>query len=165
METQTNPFLAEIEHEAISTGHLLERVPASRMAWRPHPKSMSLGQLALHVATIPANIATLLEGSGVEAANLAVHPEAASDREIREAWQNTLGTVREKLKSSTEVEHSWSITTEGKPLLTLPHSAVRRMLMLNHWYHHRGQLTVYLRLLDVPIPSIYGPSADEDPFA
>lgn len=101
----------------------------------------------------------------MEAAVLIIHPQTDSVKEIHEAWQNTLATVREKLQSSDEEDHSRSITKEGRPLLTLPQSAVRRMLMLNHWHHHRGQLTVYLRLLDVLIPSIYGPSADENPFA
>ena len=83
---------------------------------------------------------------------------------LRRAWTDCLGTVREQLGREFGADSNWSISQNGKALMTLPKSAARRMLMLNHWYHHRGQLTVYLRLLDVAVPSIYGPSADENPF-
>ncbi|MFN7919711.1 MAG: DinB family protein [Bryobacteraceae bacterium] len=160
-----NPYSMEFEQEAAATGRLLQRVPEERLPWRPHQKSMSLGELALHVATIPASVAELLGGDGVEAASLLVHPEARSVSEIGQAWERTLATTRALLSSTGDDHEPWSIRKGGQPALTIPKGAARRMLMLNHWYHHRGQLTVYLRLLDVPVPSVYGASADENPFA
>jgi len=163
--TNSYEILAEIEQEAAATGRLLERLPADRLAWRPHPKSMSLGQLGLHVATIPAGCNAAIAGGATEAADLVHHPECTSLDEIRRAWTDNLHSVREQLKRDTEADSQWSLSQDGRGLLTLPKSAARRMLMLNHWYHHRGQLTVYLRLLNIPVPSVYGPSADENPFA
>ena len=157
-------LLAEIEMEATATGRLLERVPAGRLAWRPHPKSMTLGQLALHVATIPASYAGAIAGSAAEAAEIVIHPECNSLDDLRRAWTNNLASVRELLGRADDGEAPFSIAQNGKALLTLPKANARRIFVLNHWYHHRGQLTVYLRLLDIAIPSIYGPSADENPF-
>ena len=162
MNTSIEALISEFEHESAATGRLLERLPADRLGWRPHPKSMTLGALALHVATIPAGMAKLLCGPGVEAVDILAHPEAASLEEIRQAWQETVATFRENIALGQEGSDAWSVTRNGKPVLTIPKHVARRLLMLNHWYHHRGQLTVYLRLLDVPLPAVYAASADEN---
>jgi uncharacterized damage-inducible protein DinB len=162
MNTSIEALISEFEHEAAATGRLLERMPADRLPWRPHPKSMTLGALGLHVATIPAGMAQLLGGAGVEAAAVLPHPEPASLEEIRQAWQDTTATFRENVTLAQDSSDSWSVTRQGKPVLTIPKHVGRRLLMLNHWYHHRGQLTVYLRLLDVPLPAVYAASADEN---
>ena len=162
----SSEFLAEIEHEAASTGRLLERIPAGRLDWRPHPKSMSLGQLGMHVATIPSRYAEIIANDAIEVADLVNHVGCDSLEELRQAWALNLASVREQIRQAAVAPDSnWSVARDGKPLLTLPKATARRLLMLNHWYHHRGQLTVYLRLLDIPVPSVYGPSADENPFA
>jgi uncharacterized damage-inducible protein DinB len=164
MTTQlANTLLEEIEHELVATGKLLDRLPESRLGWRPHPKSMSLGQLALHVATIPAGIAASLEAGGAEAADLLTHPAAESVAGIQAAWGRTMAYLRQNPIAANDGE--WSVRHAGRVVMTLPKATVSRFLMLNHWYHHRGQLTVYLRLLDVPLPAVYVASADENPFA
>lgn len=164
MHTSSAALLTEFEHEAIATGRLLERLPAASLSWRPHPRSLTLGALALHIATIPGNLASLAEGEGVEAKDI-VLPEAESLDQIREAWRQGMKTVREKLTCAKDPGGEWSITIDQVPAMTITKDAVRRLLMLNHWYHHRGQLTVYLRLLDVPIPAVYGWSADDNPLS
>ena len=159
--TTENAFLEEIEHEAIATGKLLDRIPETKLDWRPHPKSMSLGALALHVATIPALLAGSLAAGGAEATELLTHPAARSVAEIRAAWSRTMAYVRQ---NPVPAQGDWTVKHAGKVAMTLPKAAVSRFLMLNHWYHHRGQLTVYLRLLEIPLPAVYVASADENPF-
>ena len=164
MTTQSaNALLEEIEHEAVATGRLLDRIPEGKLDWRPHPKSMSLGQLALHVATIPAALAASLQAGEAEATDLLTHPAAASLAEIHDAWRRTVAYLKENPIQACDGQ--WRVKHAGTVALTLPKAAVSRFFMLNHWYHHRGQLTVYLRLLDVPLPAVYVASADENPFA
>ena len=164
MNTQlAKALLEEIEFEAVATGKLLDRVPEGKLDWRPHPKSMSLGALALHVATIPAAMAASLQAGGAETTDLLTHPPATSVAAIHAAWNNTMAYLRQNPISTTEGE--WSVKHAGQVAVTLPKATVSRFFMLNHWYHHRGQLTVYLRLLDVPLPAVYVASADENPFA
>jgi len=164
MTTQlANALMQEIEHEAIATGKLLDRIPEGKLDWRPHPKSMSLGELALHVATIPAAMAASLQAGGAETTELLNHPAAKGVAEIQDSWSRTLAYLRQNPISVSDGE--WSVKHAGNVAVTLPKTAVSRFFMLNHWYHHRGQLTVYLRLLDVPLPAVYVASADENPFA
>ena len=156
-------LLEEIEHEAIATGKLLDRIPEQKLNWRPHPKSMTLGELALHVATIPAAIAASLRAGSAEATDLLTHPAAANVADIQASWSRSMAYLRANPPSAIEGE--WIVNHAGKVAVILPKASVSRLLMLNHWYHHRGQLTVYLRLLDVPLPAVYVASADENPFA
>jgi uncharacterized damage-inducible protein DinB len=142
-------MLLELAREATTTRRMLERVPNDKLAWKPHAKSMSLGQLALHVAAAPGQIAALLRQDAVE----------TLDRSLQEAQQ-----VLQGMDDQTAVS-SWTLVRGDKHLFAAPKITVARSILLNHWYHHRGQLSVYLRLLDVPLPSVYGPSADENPFA
>ena len=160
------PLIAELEQEAKTTRRVLERVPGDQLSWRPHPKSMSLGQLALHVAAIPGSISRLLANDIFEAPRF-VHPEAASVSELIPALEESVSLAQEFLGSLDEARAAgiWKLVKDGRELMAVPRIRAVRMIMLNHWYHHRGQLSVYLRLLNVSLPSIYGPSADENPFA
>ena len=159
-------MLAELEQEAAATRRVLERVTQQHLAWRPHAKSMSLGQLAQHVATIPGNVARgasidVLESPGF------VHPEATSAAELLTLLDQSLAQARD-LVSGMDDERmmaTWRLTKDGRDILAVPRMAFLRSVMLNHWYHHRGQLLIYLRMHDVPVPSVYGPTADENPFA
>ena len=160
-----DPILAELEQESQTTRRVLERVPEGKLTWRPHPKSMSLGQLALHLATAPGVVATIAFQDRVEAPSFE-QPEAKSRAEILEAFTQGLATAKDLLTTIDDARAMaiWTLARGGKVLLAVPRLAMIRAILLNHSYHHRGQLSVYLRLLNVPVPSIYGPSADENPF-
>lgn len=160
-------FVGELEQEAAATTRLLERVPQDKLAWRPHPRSMTLGQLALHVATIPGSLADFGRRETTEAADLVEHPEPAASTDFPQTLRQSIGAAQAFLRQldAAGLQATWTLAKSGRALLQLPRGVYVRALMLNHWYHHRGQLTVYLRLLDVPLPSVYGPSADTDPFA
>ena len=160
------PLIAELEKEAQTTRKLLERIPADKLSWQPHPKSMSLGQLALHVATIPGAISLMLANDIFEAPQFN-QAEAASTAELVPALEESVRMAREFLTNLDDARAAaiWKLVKSGRELVAVPRGSVIRTIMLNHWYHHRGQLSVYLRLLNIPLPSIYGPSADENPFA
>src|SRR5579872_1613780 len=162
----TSAFLQELDHEAGTTRRVLERVPTDKLAWKPHDKSMSLGALAMHTAMVPCTIAgwaTVSEfeftGEKAPVAHSTADILAAHDASARKAKEILAGLGDAGLAAS------WKVSAGGKHLFEMPKAALVRNIALNHWYHHRGQLSVYLRLLDVPVPSIYGPSADENPFA
>ena len=161
-------LLNELYQEAAVTRRVLERVPGDKLEWRPHPKSMSLGQLAMHVASIPGNLSRLVQADEFDASQANFTPPSPSNvEEIFTAHDESLRAAQDYLGSVDEEtsRESWRLTFKGKEVFTAPRGGVIRSLMLNHWYHHRGQLSVYLRLLDVPVPVIYGRSADENPFA
>jgi uncharacterized damage-inducible protein DinB len=159
-------LLAELEQEAQTTQRVLERIPQAHLSWRPHPKSMSLGQLALHVATVPGNVAELA-ALDVAPPPTFEHPEAKTSSELVPSLQESVSRARRALGSFDDAKMSatWRLQRAGQDVLAMPRVALVRAIMLNHWYHHRGQLLVYLRLLNQPVPSVYGPTADENPFA
>ena len=159
-------ILAELDRESQTTKRLLDVIPEDKLSWKPHPKSRSLGQLAMHIAMIPGAVAAYAEEDSHEMGGGRPTPQPTSRREITDAFTANLASARESLKKMDDarVMGTWSGTRGGKTLFSMPRIGVLRTVMLNHNYHHRGQLSVYLRLLDVPLPSIYGPSADEDPF-
>lgn len=161
-----DPILAELDQEAATTRRVLARVPQAQLSWRPHAKSMTLGKLALHVATNPGNVASLASGEGLTVPPKFTQPEATSHQEIMDAFEASLEQARALLGGMDDARalSLWTMSRDGKTVMSMPRLALLRAIMLNHWYHHRGQLTVYLRLLDVPVPSVYGPSADENPF-
>jgi uncharacterized damage-inducible protein DinB len=164
----TTAFLAEFEHEARTTRRVLERVPADKLAWKPHPKSMSLGRLAMHVAMAPGVIYGWALQDETEFGGGRT-PDPVTTEEILAAHDKSAVTVKQILTtmSDEDVHKVWRAKPKGggAALFSMPKVALMRNLGMNHIYHHRGQLSVYLRLLDVPVPSIYGPSADENPFA
>jgi uncharacterized damage-inducible protein DinB len=159
-------LLQELEHEAQTTRRVLERVPQEHLAWKPHPKPYSLGQLALHIAQLPGMVAELSMQSPAappafvqEEARRSADLVPALDQAVAKA-QSLLGGLDDQAAMDT-----WRLVVGDRELMAMPRVALLRAIMLNHWYHHRGQLTVYLRQLNVPVPSVYGPSADENPFA
>lgn len=157
--------LMELEQETRSTRRLMERLPADKLSWRPHRKSYSLGQLALHITTIAPGVAALAERDATEPPNFQ-QAEAKSKQEVLESLDRGLSEARERLGrfEDAAMMAPWSLKQNGKTLMTLPRAAMIRTFMLNQHYHHRGQLTVYLRELDVPLPPVYGPTADEPAF-
>jgi uncharacterized damage-inducible protein DinB len=159
-------FLAEMDQEAKTTRRVLERVPGDKLAWRPHEKSMSLGELAMHVATIPGGVAQALAKDSMEVSGASARPAPKSASELVPALEESVKTAKQVIGGFDDQKAMgiWKITMGGKELMAAPRVAGVRAIMLNHWYHHRGQLSVYLRLLNVPVPSIYGPSADEKPW-
>ena len=166
--SMSQAFLQEFDHEAKTTRKVLERVPTDKLSWKPHAKSMSLGELALHTAQTPGMICgwacqedTKFDGGGDKPA------PAKTTAEIVAAHDKSVATMKETMGQLGDggLMKGWKATAGGKALFEMPKAALIRNIALNHWYHHRGQLSVYLRLLDVPVPSIYGPSADENPFA
>jgi uncharacterized damage-inducible protein DinB len=162
------PMMGEIQQEAEITRRVLERVPADKLSWKPHPKSMSLGALALHIASIPGGISKLaqVDEFDVSAANFDA-PTPANKEEIFTTLDGSVKAAQEYLggMSESSAVANWRMTAGPKEIFAMPRIALLRSIMLNHWYHHRGQMSVYLRLLDVPVPVIYGRSADENPFA
>ena len=159
-------LLQELEHEAQTTRRVLERVPGDRLTWKPHDRSMSLGQLALHIATVPGAIAEISQISPFPVPKFE-QPAAQSAAELVPALEQSLEKARTILRKLDDADLAkvWRVVDGDREVMALPVGAVLRSIMLNHWYHHRGQLSVYLRQVGVPVPSIYGPSADENPFA
>ena len=159
-------LLAELEQEAATTRRVLERIPQEHLSWRPHPKSMSLGQLALHVALVPGLVA---ENAALDIAspNSFIQPEAATAAELVPALAESVAKAKRALGAYDDAKMTamWRLQKDGRDVLAMPRVAFVRAIMLNHWYHHRGQLLVYLRLLNLSVPSVYGPTADENPFA
>lgn len=161
-------MLEEFREEAAITKRSLDRVPADKLGWKPHPKSMALGQLAWHVATIPGGIARIAQQDSFDVLSGSfVPPQPKSLEEVLTAYQQSVRDADKFLTGLTEEQArgSWRLMRGDRQIFQQPRAAVLRTIMFNHWYHHRGQLSVYLRLLDVPVPVIYGRSADEDPFA
>jgi uncharacterized damage-inducible protein DinB len=159
-------ILMELEQEAQTTKRVLDRIPDNKLAWRPHPKSYSLGQLALHIASAPGNVTAIAAQDTIEAPNFA-QAEAKNRQEVLDTFSKSLESAKDTLKTMDDARLAapWTLTKNGKVIMSVPRIGFLRSVLMNHVYHHRGQLSVYLRMLDVPVPSIYGPSADENPFA
>jgi uncharacterized damage-inducible protein DinB len=163
----TASVAAEFRDEAKTTRRVLERVPAGKLTWKPHDKSLSAGQLALHIATVPGRFGPLLQKAEHEVdPNGFQFPEPKSTEEILAVFDQSVSEAGAFLAGLTDEQAraNWTLKARGQTLFTKSKLDIIRMIMLSHVYHHRGQLSVYLRLLDVPVPSIYGPSADENPF-
>lgn len=155
----------ELDQEKETTRRVLERVPGDRLAWKPHDKSMSLGQLALHVATLPGSIAEMSQHSPFTMPQF-TQPSATTAAELLPTLNESVANARRHLGtlSDADLAKMWRLMEGEREIFAVPLGGLFRTIMLNHWYHHRGQLSVYLRQLNVPVPSIYGPSADENPF-
>ena len=158
----TAELLAELDQEAEVTRSVLERVPDEKLSWKPHQKSMSLGQLAHHVANLPLGIAELVSELVREVPAVPA-PEAQSVSELLSTFENSIAFARAKFSEWGDegLAAIFRLTSGGVTMIERPRGGVIRSLMMNHVYHHRGQLTVYLRLLDVSLPWVYGPTADE----
>lgn len=163
----SNAMLNELQREAAITKGVLERVPEDKFAWKPHEKSMSAGQLAMHIATIPAGMCRLASLDEFDVASANPNPPIPGSREeLLKALESSVAAASEYFSALTPEAGSatWRLTAKGREIVAMPRIEMLRSLLLNHWYHHRGQLSVYLRLLDVAVPVIYGRSADERPF-
>jgi len=156
-------LLAEFDHEMGTTRRLLERVPDAKFDWKPHEKSMTLGGLATHLSNLPNWGTTILSDMSYDLAagppNLA---QAASRAEVLAQFDSAIARTRAALdKTDAELQSQWKLKRGDQELFSLPRSAAFRTFVLYHVVHHRGQLSVYLRLNDVPVPAMYGPTADE----
>ena len=157
-------IIQELSHERIATREVLSRIPEDKWDWKPHEKSMELGRLGSHIAETYSWAASILEMDVFELDMESYVPFAAkSSAELLEAFDARVDEALSLLAGQSD-EHllaTWKMVVGGNVMMEMPRIAVIRMFLISHTIHHRGQLTVYLRLNDVPLPSIYGPSADE----
>lgn len=166
MTTMAQTFLAEFEREAVTTRKFLEQLPGDQLQWKPHEKSLSAGQLALHIAAAPGGIIQLAVQDEVPAFDFTKpFPVPASVEEVLAAHDTSVATVQQALPTigDERMDQPWRAVRDGVVVLELPRKAVIRNILLNHIYHHRGQFGVYLRLLGAKVPAAYGPSGDETP--
>lgn len=159
-------LLEEFERETPTTRKFLERVPEDKLLWKPHEKSLTAGQLALHIAMSPQGVIQL--GAPDEAAIPDFgggFPQPTSIQEVLDSLEQGLPVVRDYLSTvgDERLLQQLPFTVAGKTVMTMPRHVFLRSILLNHWYHHRGQLGVYLRLLGANVPPSYGPSGDEKP--
>lgn len=160
-------LLPEFDHEMANTRKVLARVPEDKFGWKPHEKSMTLGRLATHVAELSGWVSTTLETESLDFAPPGGPPyqpqTAASHAALMQLFEKNMAAARTAIAAASDAQWMapWSLLSGGQTLFTLPRVAVLRGMVINHMIHHRGQLTVYFRLNDVPVPALYGPSADE----
>jgi uncharacterized damage-inducible protein DinB len=155
-------LVAELTQESKSTVRMLERVPVDKLSWAPHPKSMTLGRLAWHLVSIPVVVTQLLATAAFDLAD-ARPPQMPEQPDLVGAFSGNIDRVRDALASMDDdaLRAPFALSRRGVLINEIPKQVMIRSILLNHSYHHRGQLSVYLRLLDVPVPAIYGTSADE----
>jgi uncharacterized damage-inducible protein DinB len=159
-------LLPEFDHEMGSTRRLLERVPEAELAWRPHEKSFPLGHLASHIANLPTWVGMTLDTTEFDVAQLGDEARpgpVASRAELLQRFDDNVKQARARIDEQLDAAFlvPWTFKNDGQVMFTMPRLSVLRTFVMNHLIHHRGQLTVYLRLRNVPLPSIYGPTADE----
>lgn len=160
-------ILPEFDQEMANTRKVLERIPDDKMNWKAHPKSNTIGWVASHLAEIPGWVAGTLTGDSWDIAPPGEEPyrtpNLATRAEVLAAFDRAVAEARPAIEATSDAEFmkSWSLLMGGQPIITLPRIGVVRSFVLNHTIHHRGHLCVYLRLNDVPVPGMYGPSADE----
>jgi uncharacterized damage-inducible protein DinB len=164
-------LLPEFDMEMDNTRRTLERVPDDKFGWKPHEKSGTLGWMATHVATIPNWAKITMEQDSLDIAPAAggsdsVPPRPSNRKDLLDIFDKNRAEARAALAAGDDAAYAqpWALLMGGKQLFSEPRSAVLRRMVLNHIIHHRGQLTMYLRLLNVPVPALYGPSADEQTF-
>jgi uncharacterized damage-inducible protein DinB len=158
-------FMDELDREAKATLRVLERVPKDKLDWRPHPKSRTIGELAWHIAKLPSLAVMGLREGKRETSGARPPDRAGSD--FAGTYRESLNAIRNELSTTPDdrlLNETFSFLKDGQPVITLPKAAFLRTVILNHLVHHRGQLTVYLRLLDVAVPVVYGSTADENAF-
>jgi uncharacterized damage-inducible protein DinB len=163
----TDALLPEFDQEMANTRRTLERVPDDKLTWKPHPKSWTMGSLATHISNMTGWMTDTITKDSFDIAPAGAPPykeePVASQKELLERFDKNVTAARAALAGSSD-EHllqSWSLLATGKTLFTMPRIACIRSFVMNHVIHHRAQLGVYLRLNDIPVPAIYGPSADE----
>jgi len=161
-------ILDEFERELGTTRKFLERMPEEKLTWRPHEKSMTAGQLALHIAQVPEGVLGLTLADEATAPDFSKErPQPASPSEVLDALDRSAAFVRQTLPTidDARMRDTFTVVRDGRTIMSVPRALFLRNVLLNHWYHHRGQFGVYLRLVGAKVPSSYGPSGDESPFA
>ena len=155
----------EFETQAAVTRRFLERLPEERLTWKPHQKSMSAGQPALHLARTPGGTVRFAQQNPAQAPDFAGVPQPSSLGEILNTFEESISTVKTLLPQfdDARMQETWRMVQGDREVLALPRAQFLRDIMLNHWYQHRGQFSVYLRLLNVAVPASWGSSADEAP--
>ena len=160
-------LLPEFDQEMANTRKALERIPDDKFDWKPHEKSGAMGWLANHLANLPSWTVFTINQDSLDLAPPGAEPfkvePKKSRREVLEDFDKNVAAARAAITAASDEElfNPWTLLKGGVTLMTLPKIAVLRSFVMNHIIHHRGQFTVYLRLNDIPVPSIYGPSADE----
>jgi uncharacterized damage-inducible protein DinB len=165
-DTVAQAFLEEFEAQAPITRRFLERLPEDKLSWKPQEKSMTAGQLAFHIASTPGGVVRFVQTSPAQAPDFAAFPQPASGGEILQKFDESVATVREILPTIDDaaMNETWRLMAGGKEVLAQPRWQFLRDVMFSHVYQHRGQFSVYLRILNVPVPASWGPSADEPPL-
>jgi uncharacterized damage-inducible protein DinB len=165
-ESIAQSLLAEFETQVPITRKFLERLPDDKLTWQPHPRSMTAGQLAYHLAFVPGGVIRFVENNPAEAPAEFKFPQPSSRQEVLALLDESIATVRDQLPrfDDAAMNESWVLTVGGREVSTQPRAQFVRDVMFSHWYQHRGQFSVYLRLLSVPVPASWGPSADEPPL-
>ena len=158
-------LLSEFEQQAPLTRKFLERVPQDKLTWKPHEKSMTLGQLAYHLAFVPSGIAQLVGTNPAPLPEKFEFPQPATVAEILKTHDEGTATVQSELSKFDDraMNETWRLRRAEYEVLATPRATFVRDIMLSHWYQHRGQMCVYLRMLNISVPSTWGPSADEAP--
>jgi uncharacterized damage-inducible protein DinB len=158
-------FLDEFEAQAPVTRRFLERLPEDKLTWKPHQKSLTAGQLAYHIAAVPGGIVRFVENNPAQAPEAFNFPQPASTAEIIGVFEENISTVRSLLPKFDDraMVETWRMMAGERELVAQPRAEFLRNIMFSHWYQHRGQFAVYLRLLDIAVPATWGPSADEAP--
>ncbi|PYU11586.1 MAG: damage-inducible protein DinB [Acidobacteria bacterium] len=164
--TIAQSLLAEFETQAAITRRFLERLPEDKLTWKPHEKSMSAGQLAYHLAFVPGGVIRFVQKNPAQAPDFANFPQPASRQEILKTLDDSVATVRDLLPKldDARMKETWRMFAKEREVLAQPRAEFLRDVMFSHWYQHRGQFSVYLRLLNVAVPASWGPSADEPPI-
>jgi uncharacterized damage-inducible protein DinB len=156
-------LLPEFDQEMANTRIVLERVPDDKLTWKPHPKSWDMAHLAYHLATIPNWGAETMKTDSLDYTGYVPPAPPESRQQILAQFDKTVADARAALAGASDEAYmqNWSLSANGKTFFTMPRVAIIRSFVMNHAIHHRAQLGVYLRLNDIPVPAIYGPSADE----
>ncbi|MGA8085943.1 MAG: DinB family protein [Terracidiphilus sp.] len=164
-ESIAQAMLAEFETQEPITRRFLERLPEDKLTWKPHEKSMTAGQLAFHIASTPGGLVRFVQTNPAQAPNF-TFPQPASCQEILHAFDQSAAAVREILPTidDAEMAETWRLIADGKEVLAQERGLFLRDVMFSHIYQHRGQFSVYLRILNIPVPASWGPSADEPPL-
>ncbi len=164
MSPMIQGLLSELNNEAASTRRMLERVPLEKGGFRPHEKSFEMGRLAAHVAELPGWIAVTLKADQLDFSDGSyTSPKPQTSEELLQVFDENVAKAKEALTEANpeDLMKPWTLRSGEHVIFTMPKAAVIRTFAMNHMIHHRGQLSVYLRLNDVPLPGVYGPSADE----
>jgi uncharacterized damage-inducible protein DinB len=165
-ESIAQAFLEEFETQAPIMRRYLERLPDDKLTWKPHEKSMTAGQLAYHIASTPGGVVRFAQSNPAQVPDFAGFPQPANNSEILQKFDESIATVRETLPTIDDaaMNETWRLMAGGKEVIAQPRWQFLRDVMFSHVYQHRGQFSVYLRILNIPVPASWGPSADEPPL-